>query len=94
MQPKRHSPRIRNGTLASVIRTFMLSPKFDALSKSTRISYTYLLGKAERPETLGAYEVENLRPALVQAFLDGFADRPATQRIARSALKAQSPINV
>ena len=88
MPPKRLSPKIRSGTFASVIRSFMLSPKFDALSKSTRISYTYLLGIAERPETLGAYEVEKLRPALVQAFLDGFADRPATQRNARSALKA------
>lgn len=79
---------IKGGTFAAVIRSFMTSPKFDKLARSTRTSYAYLLGLAERPDTLGAVPVEMIRPALVQAFLDGLADRPATQRYARSALKA------
>src|SRR5262249_28370491 len=47
-----------------------------------------LLGLAERPDTLGAYPVDVIRPALVQAFLDGLADRPAQQKNAQTALKA------
>jgi hypothetical protein len=29
-----------------------------------------------------------MRPALVQAFLDGLSDRPATQKVAQTSLKA------
>jgi len=32
--------------------------------------------------------VEEMRPALVQAFLDGLADKPATQKCAQTALKS------
>jgi integrase len=79
---------IKGGTFAAVIRAYLASPKFDALAESTRAHYRYLLGLAELPETLGALSVEVIRPALVQAFLDGLADRPAQQQSARVALKA------
>jgi integrase len=79
---------IKGGTFATVIRAYLSSPKFDSLAKSTRVGYRYLLGLAEQPETLGAYPVDVIRPALVQAFLDGLADRPAQQRNAQTALKA------
>ena len=78
---------IKQGTFASVIRAYLMSPKFDALAHST-VGYRYLLGLAEQPETLGAYSVEVIRPAPVQAFLDGLADRPAQQKNARAAIKA------
>jgi integrase len=79
---------IKRGSFAQVIRAYLASPKYDALAKSTRVSYGYLLGLAERPDTLGAYPVDVIRPALVQAFLDGLADRPAQQKNAQTALKA------
>lgn len=85
---RRRASLIKQGTFASVIRAYMSSPKYDALAKSTRVSYGYLLGIAERPEILGALDVEVIRPALVQAFLDGFADRPAQQKCAQTAIKA------
>jgi integrase len=66
----------------------MASPKFDSLARSTRVGYAYLLGLAERPDTLGALPVDVIRPALVQAFLDGLADRPAQQKCAQTVLKA------
>src|SRR5262245_7951579 len=89
-QPVRHQRRghIRGGTFAQVIRAYLASPKFDSLAKSARTGYRYLLGLAEQPATLGAYPVDVIRPALVQAFLDGLADRPAQQRNAQTALKA------
>jgi integrase len=85
---RRARPVVKGGTFAAVIRAYLSSPKFDALAKSTRAHYAHLLGLAERPETLGAFSVEAIRPALVQAFLDGLADRPAQQKSAQVALKA------
>jgi integrase len=79
---------IKGGTFAAVIRAYLTSPKYDALARSTRVSYRYLLALAEQPETLGSLPVDVIRPALVQAFLDGLADRPAQQRCAQTALKA------
>ena len=80
--------RIIAGTFASVIRSFMTSTKFQKLARSTQVSYGHLLSLAERPDTLGALSVHVVRPALVQAFLDGFSDRPAQQLCARTALKS------
>lgn len=80
--------KIKDGTFAAVIRAYMHSPKFDALATSTRANYGLPLRLAERPDALGALPVHVIRPALVQAFLDGFADRPAAQRSAQTALKA------
>ena len=84
---RRRADRIKGGTFAAVIRAYMTSPKFDALARSTRDNYGRLLKLAERPDTLGALPVEVIRPALVQAFLDGLADHPAKQRNARTALR-------
>jgi integrase len=86
--PRDKRRTIKAGTFASVIHAYVASPKFDALAQKTRIGYRHYLDLAERPETLGAYSVEVIRPSLVQAFLDGLADRPAAQRNARAALKA------
>ena len=90
MPPKKHwrAATIKGGSFAAVIRAYMASPKFDALARSTRVNYAYLLRLAERPETLGALSVDVIRPALVQGFLDGFADRPAQQKCAQTAIKA------
>ena len=79
---------IAGGTFAAVIRAFMMSPKFEALARSTRANYGYLLRIAELPESLGAVPVDEMRPALTQAFLDGFADRPAAQKKAQVAIKS------
>jgi len=85
---KRRGAIIKRGTFAAVIRAYIMSPKYQALAASTRVSYGYLLRLAERPDTLGALSVEVIRPALVQAFLDGFSDRPAQQKCAQTAIKA------
>jgi integrase len=76
------------GTFAPVIREFLGSEKFKKLAVSTQTNYRHTLTLAEHPDTLGAVPVEELRPALVQAFLDGFSDRPAQQKCAQTALKS------
>jgi integrase len=80
--------KIKDGNFAAVIRAYRASAKYEKLAKSTKSSYGKPLSVAERPDTLGGLSVYEVRPALVQAFLDGFADRPAAQRSAQTALKA------
>jgi integrase len=78
----------RGTNFASVIEAYRFSPKFQARSRATKVSYEYAFRIAKQPEALGNISVKEIRPALVQAFLDGFADHPATQRNVRSALLA------
>jgi hypothetical protein len=93
--PRPKAIKIKAGCFAEVIRKFLTCPKFGedyekdgVLAKSTQTTYKHLLGIAERPDVLGAVSIHEIRPALVQAFLDGFADRPATQKNAQTAMKA------
>lgn len=80
--------RVTGDVFASVIRGFLASEKFKKLAPSTQVNYRHNLTMAEHPDTLGSVPVEELRPALVQAFLDGYADRPAQQKCAQTALKS------
>ncbi len=84
----RRGRRISEEVFASVIRAFLASPKFQALAPSTQTNYRHLLMLAEEPTGLGCVPVEEMRPALVQAFLDGLAHIPATQLCAQTALKS------
>jgi integrase len=85
---KRRGRRITSEVFASVIRAFLASPKFQGLAPATQTNYRHLLKLAEEPDGLGAVPVEEMRPALVQAFLDGLAHIPATQQCAQTALKS------
>jgi integrase len=88
MPQRKPSRRVGDGTFAAVIAAYFASDKFQRLAHETRRNYTYLLGLAQKPEILGALPVDQVRPSLVQGFLDGLADRPGTQSNARAALKA------
>lgn len=82
--------RTPNGRFAAVIDAFMLplNPKWMSFAPATRALWGTQLELAKRPDILGSYSVYEMRPALVQAFLDGIADRPAKQQAALSALRA------
>src|SRR6516165_6943530 len=79
--------KITDECFAAVIRAFMASPKFQGYSPATREVWGRELRLAERPDTLGAISVNILRPALVQAFMDGLSDRPGKQAAALAALR-------
>lgn len=79
---------IATDTFASVIRKYLGSQKFDGLSPASKDAYARYLRIAEHPDSLGAIPAEEMRPALIQAFLDAFADRPSVQAVARTAIKA------
>lgn len=85
---KRRGRRITGDVFAAVIRAYLASPKFQALAPGTQTNYRHLLTLAEEPDGLGSVPIEEMRPALVQAFLDGLADKPGTQLNAQTALKA------
>jgi hypothetical protein len=82
--------KISKGSFAAVIRAFTApnNAKWAALGDATRENYARVFKLAERPDVLGAIPVEEMRPALVQGFLDGYADRPAMQKVAQTALKS------
>jgi integrase len=84
----RRAATIKGGTFAEVIRGYLCSPKFAELAPATQRLYWRYLGIAECPDVLGAYSVDVIRPALVQSFLDGFGQKPATARCALVAIKA------
>jgi integrase len=89
MAPRRpfRAAKVTDGCFAAVIRAFMASPKFQGYSPATREVWGRELRLAERPDTLGAISVNLMRPALVQAFMDGMADRPGKQAAALAALR-------
>jgi integrase len=83
---RRHADKITDSKFAHVIRQFLLSEKFKRLSDSTRYGYRRTLAIAER--ALGAVDVSEIDSYLVQAFLDGLADRPGVQTVAKVSIKA------
>jgi integrase len=64
-----------------------LNPPPVGYSDATKDAWGRELRLAERPDILGALSIYEIRPALVQAFLDGIADRPGKQANAYGALK-------
>ena len=92
-QRPKHRP-LTEDNFASLVRLFMspVNPKWHVpppvgYSDSTKITWGRELRFAARPDTLGALSVQEIRPSLVQAFMDGLADRPGKQSAALRALK-------
>lgn len=80
--------RVTDDKFASVVRRFMDSSHFrDDLSEGTKDLWGRELRLAAHPDSLGSVSVDQIRPKLVQAFLDGISDRPSKQQSALTALK-------
>ena len=73
-------------SFASVINAYLASQKFQGLATTTKAGYRHYLVLAQ--SVLGKQNVEVIRPALVQGFLDGLAEMPAKQKCAQTALKS------
>ncbi|MBO0710395.1 MAG: tyrosine-type recombinase/integrase [Acetobacteraceae bacterium] len=78
--------RITDDLFAAVIRKFQESDKFKSLAKNTQSGWRHVLRIAEN--SLGPVPIDEIRPKLVQVFLDALIERPGTQYIARTALTA------
>src|SRR5512139_44294 len=73
------------GKFAAVIDLFLASDYFRGIGKSTQYGWRHSLLLAAR--TLGDLPVHEVRPRLIQAFLDGLATLPGKQLVARTALR-------
>lgn len=74
------------GKFAHVITEFLASSKYERLKPATKYNYRHALTLAQ--VILGPKSIEEIRPSLVQAFLDGLSDFPGKQTNARAAIKA------
>lgn len=89
MSPKpQRVGRIMPGTFAHVIRQYLASEEFAAKADGTRKNYRRVLAIAEMENGLGGCSVQVIRPAIIQAFLDGLAHKTGVQSNARIALSA------
>lgn len=81
--------RITEDSFAAVVRAFMsdANPKWKSYAEATRDAWGRELKLAAHPDALGAVSLQSIRPALVQAFLDGLDGRPGKQANAVAALK-------
>jgi integrase len=73
---------------AGLVEDFISSPKFQGLADNSKKLWARELRFAGDLECLGAYALKEIRPSLIQGYLDGFHDRPAKQGAALAALKA------
>lgn len=87
MQPGKRSRvrTIKPESFAAVIRGFLTSPNFTRTSNATQVSWRRELVGAQ--VCMGHFSNTDIRPAIVQAFLDGLAERPGKQAVALTALK-------
>lgn len=79
--------KVTDGSFAALIRAFMHSEKFMRYADGTKDTWGRELRFAAREDVLGAVSLQTIRPALIQAFLDGLTGRPGKQAVAYSVLK-------
>lgn len=72
---------------AGIVRAFMRSPKFRDYSRATQELWGRELNFMSRPDCLGDFSREEIRPSLVQAYFDGISDFPGKQAAGLTALK-------
>ena len=86
-EPSRKAARITEDCFAALVRSYLATPKFQKYAEETRRTWTRELNFAARPDLLGTLSIQEIRPALVQAFFDGLTDRPGKQRVALAAFR-------
>ena len=84
---RREVKRVTQDCFAMLVRGFIDSPKFRKYSDSTKALWTRELSFAARPDCLGPISIQEIRPSLVQAFLDGMEGLPGKQAASLSALR-------
>ncbi len=87
MEPVKPPMLVTDERFTAVVRKYMASDEFQNLSAGTKILWARELSLVAHPDSLGSVMVSEMRPKLVQACLDGIADRPAKQQSALSAIK-------
>lgn len=89
-EPRDRRPKaalVTEDSFAALVRAFKESPKFRAYGEATQELWGRELDFAARPDCLGALSRSEIRPALVQAFMDGLEGRPGKQAASLSAIR-------
>src|SRR5882757_4593463 len=86
-EPRPKLKRVSEDTFAALVRVYMESPKFKGYSAGTQDTWGRELRHAARPDLLGWRSLQDIRPSLIQAYLDGLAGRPGKQAVAYSVFK-------
>lgn len=73
---------------AGLVETFISSPEFERLAENSKQLWGRELREAGDLDSLGIYSLKEMRPSLVQKYLDGLAGRPGKQFAALTAIKA------
>ncbi len=79
--------QITEDSFAALVRLYKTSTKFRGYSHGTQDVWGRELDFAARPNCLGAISLQTIRPALVQAYLDGLDGKPGKQAMAYAVLK-------
>ena len=80
--------RATDNTFYSLCLAFKNSAKFRGYSSGTQDLWGRELEFACRPNCLGAVTLDQIRPALIQGYLDGWDDKKGKQAAALAAFKA------
>lgn len=79
--------RVAANSFAAVVHAFLASPKFLGYAPSTQKLWGAELRYVSTHERLGSVLIQEIRPSIVQACLDGLVERPAKQETVYRALK-------
>ena len=80
--------KVYEGSFYDLCQRFLESEKFASLSPGSQDLWRRELEFARAPLCLGAVSLADLRPALIQQYLDGWHDKPGKQANALRALRA------
>jgi integrase len=84
----RSAPQVYEGSFYDLCQRFTDSEIFLAYTEGTRALWGRELKFACAPNCLGHIGLMDIRPALVQGYLDGWSDKPGKQQNALRAIKA------
>jgi integrase len=79
--------RVTDDCFAVVVRQFLASPKFAAYAPSTQDLWRRYLNFAAAPNCMGTISMDEIKPSIVQAYMDGHAGSTGVQAATLAALK-------
>lgn len=79
--------QVFDGSFYDLCQQFVASEVFAAYAEGTRELWARELRFACAPNCLGHVSLADIRPALVQGYLDGWADKPSKQKTALAAIR-------
>lgn len=87
MPPATGFTKVAANSFAALVHAFLNSPKFLGYAPSTQKLWGAELRYVGAHNRLGSVLIREMRPSIVQACLDGLAERPAKQETVYRALK-------